>query len=71
MTVGFEMYHQKSKIHVFIDLIRYIFWIGVVLALSYLSLHNVIDGPLNNYLQDRTIMQKNELNISGRYITFC
>ena len=66
MPVGFKMYQQKSELNFLIDLIRYTFWIGVVIALSYLSLSNVIDGPLNNYLQDRTIMQKNELNVSGR-----
>ena len=65
-AVVLEMYQQKSELHFLIDLIRYTFWIGVVVALSYLSLRNVIDGPLNNYLHDRTIMQKNELNISGR-----
>ena len=58
--------YQQSELQILIDLIRYTFWIGVVVALSYLSLQNVIDGPLNKYLQDRTIMQKNELNISGR-----
>ena len=66
MPVGFKMYQQKSELNLLIDLIRYTFWIGVVIALSYLSLNNVIDGPLNHYLQDRTIMQKNELNVSGR-----
>ena len=66
MPVGFKMYQQKSELIWLIDLIRYIFWISVVVALSYLSLQNVIDGPLNSYLQNRTIMQQNDVNISGR-----